>query len=344
MTSTDGVAVAGTRGPTDHPSVELMARIFGWATLICLAVFLFNDFLVYWLRWPGAAVYSNGSVDARSWLQAGLYAAVLPIAAWISLRHRDHPLRDESRRVDRINAFLLRAAFWAVLLIGLVDIGLAFLRGEDLIEGLVGKTLAFDLFRAEIRGAYVHMPLIALSIVIASLTRTIGVTWLALLIVVAELLIVMFRFMFSYEQLYMTDLVRFWYAAMFLLGCAYTLRQDGHVRVDVFYTGFSRRTKGLVNAIGTLLLGMPFSWLILIVGTSGKTGVINSALLTYEIEGLGDGLYILYLMTVFMGVFAITMLIAFVSFLFDAVADYLGEPGGNHPVADKDSHRAGRDA
>ncbi|MBD1545185.1 TRAP transporter small permease subunit [Roseibium aggregatum] len=344
MTSTDGIAADGTRGTTDGRAVAIMVRIFGWATLFCLTAFLFNDFLVYWLGWPGTATFNAGAVDVRSWLQAGLYAAVLPAAAWHVLRHRERPLRDESQRVDRINGFLIRAAFWAVLLIGLVDISLAFLRGEDLIDGLAGKTLAFELFRSEIRGAYVHMPLIALGIVIASLTRTIGVTWLALLIVVAELLIVMFRFMFSYEQLYMTDLVRFWYAALFLLGCAYTLRQDGHVRVDVFYAGFSRRTKGLVNAFGTLLLGMPFCWLILIVGTSGKTGVINSALLTYEIEGLGDGLYILYLMTVFMGLFAITMLIAFVSFLFDGTADYLGEAGGSDPAADTDSHPAGRDA
>jgi uncharacterized membrane protein len=76
------------------------------------------------------------------------------------------------------------------------------------------------------------------------------------------------------------------------------------------------------------LLGLPFCWLILVVGTSGKTGIINASLLTFEIEGLGDGLYTLYLMTVFMGIFATAMIIEFVSFLFDAVADYRQEPGG----------------
>jgi len=313
---------------TGSDAGAVMVRIFGWAVLSCLAAFLFDDFLTYWLGWPG--IFS-GSANARSWVQLGLYPAAIVFAVSYVLAHRNCSLRVERDRVVRINSFLIRTAFWAVLLIGLVDIAFAFLRGEDLLDGLVGKELAFKLTRAEIRGAYVHMPLIGVSIVIAAFTRTIGVVWLALLIVVAELLIVMSRFVFSYEQLYMTDLVRFWYAALFLFGCAYTLREEGHVRVDVLYAHFTPRTKGLVNALGTLLLGMPFCWLILIVGMSGRMGIINSSLLTYEIEGLGDGMYILYLMTVFMGMFAISMLIEFVGFLFDAAADYRQEPGGrNH--------------
>lgn len=38
----------------------------------------------------------------------------------------------------------------------------------------------------------------------------------------------------------MADLVRFWYAALFLFASAYTLLEEGHVRVDVFYAGFRR--------------------------------------------------------------------------------------------------------
>lgn len=309
----------------DANTGALIVRILGWASLAVLAAFLINDFLTFWLGWPGASRAGSAGTDARSWAPAGLYAAAVALAALYALQTRRRSLREDSERVFRVNAFVIRAAFWAVLLIGLVDICLAFLRGEDLLVGLVGKAVAFDLGKAAFRGRYVHMPLIAIAVVIAAITRTIGVVWLALLIVVAELLIVMFRFIFSYEQLYMTDLVRFWYAALFLFGCAYTLREEGHVRVDVFYAGFTSRTKGLVNALGTLLLGMPFCWLILIVGMSGRTGIINNALLSFEIEGLGDGLYVLYLMTVFMAIFAISMLIAFTGFLFAGAADYREE-------------------
>lgn len=329
------MAVDGTTGtdhsPTRHlpgsDSGVVIVRIFGWSTLTFLTVFLFNNFLTFWLGWPGAFSVNSDTSYARSWVQIGLYAVAIVFALFHVLRNRERSLRTESQQIFNFNSFLTRAAFWAVLLIGLVDVSLSFLRGEELLDDLVGKELAWNLTRAEIRGTYVHMPLIALSIVIAAITRSIGVIWLALLIVIAELLIVMSRFVFSYEQVYMTDLVRFWYAALFLFGCAYTLREEGHIRVDVFYSGFTLKTKGLINALGTLLFGMPFCWLILVVGMSGKTGVINSALLGFEIEGLGDGMYVLYLMTVFMGIFAISMLIEFVGFFFDAVADYRQVPG-----------------
>ena len=68
-----------------------------------------------------------------------------------------------------------------------------------------------------------------LSLIIAYFTRTLGFIWLALLIVVAELQIVVARFVFSYEQAFMADLVRFWYGAMFLFASAYTLLAEGHV-------------------------------------------------------------------------------------------------------------------
>ena len=59
--------------------------------------------------------------------------------------------------------------------------------------------------------------------------------------VAAELLIVISRFIFSYEQAFMADLVRFWYGALFLFASAYTLLEEGHVRVDVLYAAFKDR-------------------------------------------------------------------------------------------------------
>ena len=103
----------------------------------------------------------------------------------------------------------------------------------------------------------------AAGVVIAAFTRTLGFVWLSLLIVVAELAIVITRFVFSYEQAFMGDLVRFWYGALFLFASAYTLLEEGHVRVDVFYTNFAAKKKGLVNAFGSILLGLSFSWTII---------------------------------------------------------------------------------
>ncbi|MGD9807132.1 MAG: TRAP transporter small permease subunit [Deferribacterales bacterium] len=56
------------------------------------------------------------------------------------------------------------------------------------------------------------------------------------------------------------------FAVIFLLGAAYTLKLDNHVRVDVLYTRFSPKTKAIVNLAGTLLFLLPFC--LLVVKTS----------------------------------------------------------------------------
>lgn len=304
----------------------VLVRLFGWASLSVLAVFLLNNYLTYWHGWPGASRANADIASAREWLQFSLYgAAILGVAIYVGITNNRF-VRQEREWILRLNSYLIRTVFWSVLLIGFVDFLLAFLRGEGLLIGIVGTEFSELLHKKQFRGLYVHMSLIGFSAVIALMTKTIGVTWLSLMIVISELLLVMSRFVFSYEQDYMADLVRFWFAPLFMAGCAYTMREEGHVRIDVLYADFSKQSKGIVNALGSILLGMPFCWLILVVGTSGKTGILNSALLTFEIEGLGNGLYVFYMMTVFLGVFAVTMLIEFVAVLFGAIADVYCEP------------------
>lgn len=311
----------------------MAARLFAWAMLGTMAAFLVNNYLTYWQGFPGAAAALHGG-GALALLQAGLYGAGIALAGWYVFDRPAVPLRDDSIRISGINTYLIRAAFWAVLLIGIVDSIISFMRIEGLMEAVFGLAITEDLGRPRFRGAYVHMPLIALSLLIAWRSRGLGFPWLALLVVVAELLIVIGRFIFSYEQAFMADLVRFWYAALFLFASAYTLLEEGHVRVDVLYAGFSRRTQGWVNAVGSVVMGIGLCWVVLAIGMAGKSNVINGPLLTYEVTQAGFGLYVKYLMAGFLGVFAVSMMIQFIAYFLDAVADVRDEPGGR----DHDSH------
>ncbi|MEL7527617.1 MAG: TRAP transporter small permease subunit [Pseudomonadota bacterium] len=306
-----------------------------------MAAFLVNNYLTFWQDLPGIAPIFGGQANGSmpmvwSWFQLALYGGAIVWAVLLVQRTKDRSLREDSKKISDINAYLIRAMFFAVLIVGLVDTVISFLRVEGLLEAVVGADLAASLGRSQFRGGYVHMPLIGLSFVIAAFTRTLGFIWLALLVVVAELLIVVGRFILSYEQAFMADLVRFWYAALFLFASAYTLLEEGHVRVDVFYAGMSARTKGYVNAIGSVVLGMSLCAVIILIGMAGKQNVINAPILSYETTQAGFGLYVKYLMAGFLGVFAVTMMIQFVSYFLDAIADIRGEPGGrdheNHPV------------
>jgi len=199
---------------------------------------------------------------------------------------------------------------------------------EAMLEQVVGAALANELGNPQSRVPYVHLPLMVLSFVVALFTRTLGFQWLALLVVMAELLIVFSRFIFSYEQAFMADLVRFWYAALFLFASAYTLLEDGHVRVDVLYAGFRQRARGRVNALGSVLLGMTLCWTVLLIGFWNKSSIIISPILVFETTQTGFGMYVKYFMAGFLGVFGVSMMLQFVSYLFESVADWRNEPGG----------------
>ena len=342
----EGNALTGDSGVSaDFPLTKLnhrttlLVRMFGWAILASLTVFLINDYLTFWHGWPGEGTPlgfgsgNKGTFAASAWLQLAAYPAAIALAAYYVLRTGDRVLRNDSGRISNINTFIIRAAFFAVLYVGIADAVISFMRVEGFLPVVFGNDLALKLGRSLFRGPFVHVPLMGLAIVTAAFSRTLGFTWLALLVIVAELLIVISRFIFSYEQVFMGDLVRFWYAALFLFASAYTLLEEGHVRVDVFYTNFSARKKGIVNAVGSLFLGVSLCWIILFVGMNSKSSIINSPILAFETTQTGFGMYVKYMMAGFLALFAISMMIQFVSYLLDSVADIRGEPGArDHDV------------
>lgn len=304
-----------------------LVRFIGWTTLTVLTAFLVNNILIVWYDFPTlGAIFAGG--DVRAWVIFAIYVIAVVAAGWWVISRSDNALRYEARAISAFNAYLIRACFFAILFVGLVDVTIAFLRVENLLAGLVGETAERELLRARFLGPYVHFPLVILAFVVAIFSRTLGFQWLALLIVAAELMIVISRFVFSYEQALMGDLVRYWYAALFLFSSAYTLLEEGHVRVDVLYSGFRQRTKGKVNSVGTILLGMTTCWCIIAIGMGSAQAIINAPVKNFEVSQSGTaGMYVKYQMAAFLAVFAVTMLIQFVSYLFEAVADARSEPG-----------------
>ncbi|MEM6938583.1 MAG: TRAP transporter small permease subunit [Pseudomonadota bacterium] len=304
-----------------------VTRLFGWGMLAILAAFLINNVLIVGWDYPGAfAVFTGFTLQAL--VNLVIYLVCLLAAAYFVLSDPYRSLRRDALGIHRFNSYVIRASFWAVLLCGFADAAIALGRVESLLDGIVGEAMANNLGRAQYVGPNVHVPLIIAGMVIALFSRTLGFHWLALLIVLAELGIVISRFVFSYEQALMGDLVRYWYAALFLFASAYTLFDEGHVRVDVLYAGFGPTTKGFFNAWGSIVLGMTTAWVIIWIGLNGKTSIINSPITNFEVTQSGStGMYIKYQMAAFLGIFAITMLIQFVSYFLESVADWRDEPG-----------------
>ncbi len=341
---------APSSGASGSSGLDLVLRIACWYVAGATLMFLFNNYLIFWRDWPGVAPLvadlgllgeGGGLGEGQAlyaWLQLLSYLAVFLGSCFFVMRHSGEGLRPDSERLSNLAGFFARAAFWAVLLVGLVDMVLSFLRVEGLMEPLIGAELTTEMGRSQWRGTFIHYPLIGVAVVIAALTRGLSFIWLGTLVVLAELQIVVLRFIFSYEQAFMGDLVRFWYAGLFLFASAHTLVADGHVRVDVLFARFRRPTKGLVNAIGAAVLGIPLCVVVLARGMWGKSNIINSPLLSFEVSQSGFGMYTKYLMAGFLVVFALTMIIQFASYLLQGVADYKNEPGGVEPSDGEITH------
>jgi TRAP-type mannitol/chloroaromatic compound transport system permease small subunit len=93
------------------------------------------------------------------------------------------------------------------------------------------------------------------------LTSLIGraAAWFCLFIVLAQFTVVLLRYGFGTGSAKLTESIIYGHAALFMLAAAWTLRENGHVRVDIFYADAPPRRKTLVDLLGALLLLIPFA-------------------------------------------------------------------------------------
>ncbi len=331
-----------------NPLLIAACRFGGVASVILALVFILNNFLTYVGGLPG--VYGtlgasglfgfsapkgdlSGGILAMGWVQVLMALGAVLGAAYYT--RSGGSLVIDAARMDKLASLIIRAAFWGVLLVGIADAIISFIRVEDLHTAMFGKDIATKLGLSSWRGMYIHIPLMIIGVIIGFRDKSVSVVWLILLVVIAEMLIVLARFIFAYEQTFMGDLVRFWYAALFLFASAHTLKEEGHVRVDVIFASFKERTKAWVNATGSVAFGMPLCWLVLVLGMSGKSSLINSPMLNFETSMSGFGMYVKYLMAAFLVVFALSMLVQFTSYFLNALAIMNGDVSADDQAAEQ---------
>jgi len=91
------------------------------------------------------------------------------------------------------------------------------------------------------------------------------VAWLTLVMVLLTFTIVILRYGFNLGWIWLQEVLTYLHVAVFTIAAAWTLQQDGHVRVDIFYTEMSTRNRALVELLGTLLFLVPFCLFLLVV-------------------------------------------------------------------------------
>ncbi len=318
-------------GP-ENSKLSTYLRVLSYSVLAFTLAFLINNLFTVWGGWPGIKKvfshydlfgYKQKSLESSDltygYIQILIYVVCILSVIFYVFKTYSQTLVDDSKILSKFSAYLIRGSFWAVFLVGLADFIISFMVVERLWEAIFSPEVKAFMVKAPERITYIHFPIILVSFIIGYFTKSVGFIWLAVLVVLSEFVIVLSRFVFSYEQAFQGDLVRFWYAALYLFASAYALIHEGHVRVDVLYSSFSEKKKAWTNMVGSALLGVPLCLIVLFLGLNGKASIINGPVVAFEVTQQGsNGLYLLYLMAVYLAVFAVTMLLQFTSYFMSS--------------------------
>ncbi len=136
---------------------------------------------------------------------------------------------------------------------------------------------------------------------VAAIGRT--VMWLSLFVVLMQFTVVIARYAFAIGSIWLTESIIYAHAALFMLAAAWTLQQNGHVRVDVLYAKASVRQKAIVDLLGSVLLLLPVMAVIIYFALP----YVARSWSIFERSRESSGLPFVYLLKTLIPLFALLM-------------------------------------
>jgi TRAP-type mannitol/chloroaromatic compound transport system permease small subunit len=107
-------------------------------------------------------------------------------------------------------------------------------------------------------------PLLTLARLIDALTERVGrlVIWLVLAATLISAGNALVRYTLGESSNAWLEIQWYLFGAMFLLGAGYTLKHNGHVRIDIFYNWLGPRGQAWIDLVGGLLFLLPMALLL----------------------------------------------------------------------------------
>ena len=109
--------------------------------------------------------------------------------------------------------------------------------------------------------------------------------------VLVTCVVVIMRYGLDMGSVLLQDVVLYLHGGLFLLGSAFALKRGAHVRVDIFYRGFSEVKKAWVDLMGNIIFLQAFCWAILFY----SWGYVEFSWRIMEVSPEPDGLPFVYL-------------------------------------------------
>ncbi len=152
--------------------------------------------------------------------------------------------------------------------------------------------------------------------------------WLALFMMLVQFALVLLRYVFGTGSLFMQESIIYAHAILFMMAAAWTLSDDRHVRVDIFYGSASPRRQAAINLFGVIVFLLPMCGLLWWVGypyVARSWAVLEGSRET-------SGIPAIFLLKTFILLFTVTLALQAVVLAVRAVATILGHA----PLAEAD--------
>ncbi len=129
--------------------------------------------------------------------------------------------------------------------------------------------------------------------------------WLCLAMALMTSIIVLLRYGFGIGSVASQESVTYMHGMVFMLGAAFTLKRGGHVRVDIFYRGYSARTRAWINSVGAIVFLLPFC--VFVIGASWQ--FVTDAWAIHEGSPDPGGIHAVFLLKTLIPLMAVNLLL-----------------------------------
>ena len=153
-----------------------------------------------------------------------------------------------------------------------------------------------------------------ISQVIDLINEKIGIftAYLILPMIIITFLVAFMRYMLDVGSIAIQEIIIYLHALVFSVGAAFTLKNDMHVRIDIFYSNYKRDFKKIINILGASLFLIPTCILIFITSWD----YVISSILLLESSKEAGGLPILYILKSYILLLCITLFFQAISEIF----------------------------
>lgn len=134
------------------------------------------------------------------------------------------------------------------------------------------------------------------------------------------------RYLFRTSSIAMQEMEWHLFSIIILLGVSYTLKEDGHVRVDIIYDKLSQRKKAMINMLGAVIFILPIA---LLVGISSIDNATHS-FMSMEKSGDPGGLHYRWAVKALIPLSFLMLIITTIGFFIKNLNTYRGL----HPLAE----------